>query len=38
MVPKEEWEHYIDEGHRHEMVCKKCWQHIKRVIDRNAQM
>ena len=33
MVPNEEWKKYIDEEHRGEVVCRKCYDHIKERID-----
>lgn len=36
-VSDEEWAHYIQLDMRHEVVCKSCWQHIKRVTKRAQQ-
>jgi hypothetical protein len=34
-VPDEEWEYYIEPNHRHDMICRRCYDWIKDVIDRN---
>jgi hypothetical protein len=31
-VPDEEWREYIEEGHRDDVICRKCYDHIKQVI------
>ena len=32
-VPDEEWRRYVPISHRREMLCRKCYGYIKRVID-----
>lgn len=34
MVSDKEWKRYIEPSHRRDMVCLRCWNHIKSVIDR----
>ena len=33
MVPDEEWEHYIESGMRDNVICRECYDFIKKVID-----
>ena len=33
MVPDEEWEYYIEIGERDKMLCRKCYDRIKELID-----
>lgn len=33
-VPDVEWERYVDIRHREEMLCRKCYDEIKALIDR----
>ena len=35
MVPDEEWAKYIQPDKRDEVVCRKCYDHIKELIDRD---
>jgi hypothetical protein len=40
-VSDDEWQHYIQPSMQHKVVCKKCYQHIKRVnnkAEKVAQM
>lgn len=32
-VSDEEWAHYIELGHRQDIVCKDCYESIKSLID-----
>ena len=33
MVPDEEWKHYIEPAMRREMLCRVCYEQIKKWID-----
>jgi hypothetical protein len=33
MVPDEEWEKYIEPGKRDRVVCRKCYEYIKSLIE-----
>jgi len=35
-VPLEEWEHYIELGHRDDMVCPICYTAIRNLIDEGT--
>lgn len=37
MVPDSEWQHYIQPNMQHEMLCRKCYDYIKGVIDTAEQ-
>ena len=36
-VPDDEWEHYIELGHQQDMLCLKCYNEIKTLIDRGYE-
>lgn len=36
MVPREEWEHYVQPDQRREMLCYKCYREIQDLIDANS--
>ncbi len=36
MVPKEEWEHYVQPSMRGEVLCRKCYDYIKKVTDKHG--
>ena len=36
MVDNEEWEKYIESRERHNMLCRKCYNWIKKRIDKFA--
>jgi hypothetical protein len=36
MVPNDEWKGYVEPGRRREMLCRRCYGHIKKVIDAGA--
>ena len=33
MVPDEEWKYYIEIGERDKMLCRECYDRIKKLID-----
>jgi hypothetical protein len=35
-VPDEEWEHYVQVDQRQQMLCRPCYDTIKRLIDEAA--
>lgn len=35
-VPNAEWNHYIELAHRREMLCRECYDTIKKLIDTNG--
>ena len=36
MVPNEEWERYIEPDMRRSVLCRECYDYIKRVIDNGV--
>jgi hypothetical protein len=36
MVPNDEWKGYVELARRREMLCRRCYGHIKKVIDGGA--
>lgn len=34
-VPTREWNHYIEPGTRDKVICRECYDYIKKVIDQN---
>jgi hypothetical protein len=36
MVPNDEWKGYVEPARRREMLCRRCYGHIKKVIDAGA--
>lgn len=34
-VPDKEWGHYIQRSMRNKMLCRECYDHIKKVIDED---
>ena len=36
MVPDAEWEHYVEPGMRHKMLCEACYTQIKAWINEEA--
>ena len=37
MVPNAEWEKYIQISERHEVICRGCYDQIKRYVDREEK-
>lgn len=35
-VSNEEWEHYIEIGERKNVICRECYNYIKKIIDENT--
>lgn len=35
-VPDEEWDHYIPKASREKIVCKECYNFIKKIVDENG--
>jgi len=33
MVPNEEWKRYVEPAKRHEVLCRRCYGWIKKVVD-----
>ena len=35
-VPDEEWNHYIEPHERNKVICRECYNFIKKIIDDNS--